>query len=49
MSLPINMSYETTLAAGVNLHLFLLSITLLTGIASLLIPLIKQQRNDNEV
>ena len=49
MSLPMNMSYENTLAAGVNLHLFLLSITLLTGISSLLIPTIKQQRNDNEV
>lgn len=49
MSLPMNMSYENSLAAGVSLHLFLLSITLLTGLSSLLIPMIKQQRNDNEV
>ena len=49
ISLALNMSYENTLAAGVNLHLFLLSITLFTGLLSLLFPLIKQQRNDNEV
>ncbi len=49
VSLTMNMSYENTLAAGVNLHLFLLSITLLTGLLSLLVPLIKQQRNDNEI
>ena len=49
ISLALNMSYENTLAAGVNLHLFLLSITLFAGLLSLLFPLIKQQRNDNEV
>ena len=34
----VDLDYRTALAAGVNLHLFLLSITLLTGIGSQLIP-----------
>ncbi|HAK53616.1 MAG TPA: hypothetical protein DCM54_17195 [Gammaproteobacteria bacterium] len=38
LSLTVNMDYEPSLAAGVNLHLFLLSITLFTGLCSILLP-----------
>ena len=38
LSLTTTVDTETALAAGVNLHLFLLSITLLTGIGSQLLP-----------
>ena len=38
LSLTTALDAETALAAGVNLHLFLLSLTLLTGIGSQLLP-----------
>jgi len=38
LSLTINLDYDSSLAAGVNLHLFLLSITLFTGLCSLMLP-----------
>ena len=38
LSLTVNLDYDSSLAAGVNLHLFLLSITLFTGLCSLMLP-----------
>ena len=38
LSLTVNMDYEPSLAAGVNLHLFLPSITVFTGLCSILLP-----------